>query len=274
ENGREAILLADGRSPVGILDLRPAAALSGVTDAFVRRVLPGGRVVLTQQRSVNLLRPSRTPEPAGAILLVDPRRGTVDTLPLGDGRPPAMVVRWRGSSTVQLQPFADQPLTGFDPRGRLAVAVERRTDRAEPSFTVSLLRLSGDTVWRRVVPVDGVELTEARIDAWLAREGPDRSDATPEALEAWRSALYRPAYLPPVTAVVLGEDGGLWLRRELIPGADTVRWEVWSPEGRRSAQVTLPATLRVRAVAADRAWGTQRTEAGRYRIVRVEVGAG
>lgn len=93
------------------------------------------------------------------------------------------------------------------------------------------------------------------------------------AAERWtRAALYVPAFLPPVTAVVAGSDSTLWLRGENT-GAATVVWRVLDYRGDVARRVRAPADLKIMAARHDLVWGTSLDSLGvtyvdRYRIVR------
>lgn len=183
------------------------------------------------------------------------------------------------SRTYFPQPFTDSPLTAVAPDGSALVIVRRNAaphgdsavfsvQRIHYSGRVSLsrnyqyrpLRLSRDAVARAVDEQAG-GLAETRI-------------RTPEAAvvrRELRENLYRPRFLPPVTRLVLGRDGTIWLRREEL-NRDMAWWHVLDARGRIIARAWVPARLSVRYADRTGIWGVEYDELDvpalvKYRIV-------
>lgn len=60
--------------------------------------------------------------------------------------------------------------------------------------------------------------------------------------------------LPPVSDVLVDDAGWAWVRREAVPGAATVTWEVIGGDGDRREQVEVGVDIEIRAVHRDRGW--------------------
>jgi hypothetical protein len=84
-------------------------------------------------------------------------------------------------------------------------------------------------------------------------------------------ALYLPAFHPPVTALAVGRDGVIWLRRENPDPARPVIWEAYSPAGELRRAVSAPADLRIMRAAADQVWGVEPTDLDVPVVVRYRV---
>lgn len=69
-----------------------------------------------------------------------------------------------------------------------------------------------------------------------------------------REGLHLPEYHPPVDRMVVGSDGGIWLRRG--GHGDTREWVVLDPEGAPRFSFLLPAGTTIGAVLGDSAWAS------------------
>ncbi len=56
-----------------------------------------------------------------------------------------------------------------------------------------------------------------------------------------------------MTDAVAGLDGTIWVRREETFG-ETARWQVFNGDGKRIAELEMPATARVLLASGDRVW--------------------
>lgn len=188
------------------------------------------------------------------------RSGPPDTLAWHDLRHRQLRVASGGRTLVLTQPWDDSPLLAVSRTGRGVVLVSRpAAARAENArFHVMKLSPFGDTLFSRSYPYTPVRVPSG----WAARWGdetaallsPRRPGTDRRALAAdlARSA-YVPAFKPPVTAVVAGDDGTVWLRRE--DQGSTAVWNVLSGEGQPLAEVRTPADLQVQQVQRAHVWG-------------------
>ncbi|MEX2529360.1 MAG: hypothetical protein WD960_01190 [Gemmatimonadota bacterium] len=171
----------------------------------------------------------------------------------------------RGTSAVFMftQPFADPPLLGVSPTGEDIVVLDRavasiRAMDNEPVYTVHWFTPDGDTIRSLEYPYEPVVIEEAWVREWSAAQAPRLSTDLEEGAELALQALYRPAVLPPVSSFLVGTDGTIWVRREEVPDAETVMWELIAPDGSRLGQVELDAELGISAVHGREAWAFER----------------
>jgi len=84
-------------------------------------------------------------------------------------------------------------------------------------------------------------------------------------------AMNKPKYVPPISKLIAGRDGSVWLQRETT-GASTIRWSVLDPAGKPVGQISLPARSRLLEADLGRAWVAEEDELSipylvRYRVV-------
>lgn len=63
--------------------------------------------------------------------------------------------------------------------------------------------------------------------------------------------LHRPPHYPPVTTVVLGTDGTIWLRDPPLEGADAI-WTVLDEAGEPLARIRIPTNVQLGSRAGTR----------------------
>ncbi len=156
------------------------------------------------------------------------------------------------------QPFGDADLYEFDP-GTETVVVVRRNRNAGLAEVIEV-SAAGDTVWRRELRLEPVELpaataeeaVEARVESF--REGEELSYAA--AREAVEDALYVPEFYPSVERLRLASSGQVWLRS--WERFDTLR--AWYSIGRGDMEsaprrVLLPEWLDVMDGTESHVWG-------------------
>ncbi len=73
--------------------------------------------------------------------------------------------------------------------------------------------------------------------------------------EEFDEALEMPRFVPPVTRVTAGMDGSIWLRREELPGVETVTWAVLAEDGTPLFSLTTPRDLWIYAATTSHIWG-------------------
>lgn len=177
------------------------------------------------------------------------------------------------------QPFGDSDIiqiSGYQP---LIFRLERSaaTEFASDSFRVTKRTIEGDTVFSRTYRYTAIPIDPAHVDSILQAIGQRfetirfASAPTPElAMRLAREAMYLPAYHPPVTELVLGRDGTVWLQRE-DTGGETVDWLALDPNGDLIGVVAVPARFRVLAADRQHLWGMARDELDVPYIVRYGV---
>jgi hypothetical protein len=180
----------------------------------------------------------------------------------------------RGPRWYTRQPFSDTELVRVSDHAPLVVRVEREVpaDPGSATYRVTARTFEGDTVFSRAIGYTPIPLSDALVDSLVTTRsaGFPGVTASRAALLA-RQSLYIPEFHPPVSDVVVGRDGSVWLRGEDL-GASTVEWRVLSPDGEPLGVVGLPVDLRIMLADQSRAWGTEYDELDvpyivRYRIV-------
>lgn len=170
----------------------------------------------------------------------------------------------RGVRSYRTQPFTDAVIAAVSPHEPAVVWIDRvaATDPAPATFRVTKRDFDGDTIFSRKFPYTPVPLEAALVDSlveeYAAQFTSGRMPVAASATEAqgWvRDALYIPPFHPPVSTVVIGMDGSLWLRREDV-GGDTIPWLMLDSEGRATGLVELDRGLTVMTATRDRIWGS------------------
>ena len=202
----------------------------------------------------------------------------VDTLarvPL-EGRLYEAEVNGRGGSGMH--PMAWSDLVATPPDGSSLVFVRRPAAEASGAATYQVVRVGpdGDTLATAALSYEPVPLTDAHVDSItteMAERWAAMAEATvPAAAAAIKAQLPWPAYQPPVTAVMAGSDGSVWLRREMA-GTPAARWEVFDANLSPMGWVELPKALDVKVVARDGFYAVELDEMDVPRVVRYTVGA-
>ncbi len=160
------------------------------------------------------------------------------------------------------QPYGDFPLLAVSANGLNIVVVDRSVEAEAAAPTYRLLRIgpAGDTLMRREVPYVPVPMREDWVEREAALMGSGLVEDPTAAAAAAKARMFIPPWLPPVTEVLVDLDGWTWIAREVVPGAERRRWEVFSPEGDPVGTVDLPIHFRVRAVRREVAWAIDTRE--------------
>ena len=200
-------VLADG----SILSM-PAPAGSGLA--------AGGRVI-----RVPLLRVKRTGEVIDTIALAE---SALDVARL------ELAAR-RGFTLAK--PMSSRPIVASSPDGASLLIVERPVseNRAQAAYRVTRVDISGDTAFSREYRYQPVAVSNPlrnRVYRELTDNITNSEKQIPRARieEIVRETIRLPAFHPPVSGLVAGSDGTIWIRRE-DSGADTVRWDILDSSG-------------------------------------------
>ncbi|MBE0591258.1 MAG: hypothetical protein IH616_02520 [Gemmatimonadales bacterium] len=129
-----------------------------------------------------------------------------------------------------------------------------------------------ESILRRVVTPRRV--TAADIEAY--KEVDRRRLVDPQfrqQMERLLAEMPYPDEMPAFGGLQVDGLGHLWVSEFPVPGADTVRWTVYSTEGRPIAQVSLPADLAITQIGADFVCGRWEDDLGVehvrvYRLVK------
>ena len=111
------------------------------------------------------------------------------------------------------------------------------------------------------------ERTEALLDAFVRGSFPNASDARLANEIEQRRTIPLPDSLPGYVDVLLGPGGELWAERFTMPGADSVRWDVFRPDGVYVGRVMVPPSLQLWQVGFDDVLGIARDELDVERVL-------
>src|SRR5690606_34144504 len=119
----------------------------------------------------------------------------------------------------------------------------------------------------RIIGIDGadhdfaVPYTPVPAEGWLDRytEEMERDMARSGSVDRTQLAAIRESiglrdFYPPVSGVVAGTDGTVWVRREALIGADSIRWQVFDPNGTLLGAFSAPADLRILLPSLEEIW--------------------
>jgi hypothetical protein len=200
------------------------------------------------------------PSPARVPILRIPSGGRADTLAWQTLRNRMLRFGMGGRYMSLVQPWDDSPLVAAAPDGSAVIFVERAaaTRRDEGFFRVTRLNARGDTVYSRQFRYVPVAVPSGWRGQWTgdmaARIAKPGSGLQPrDVAAAMDRALYVPGFMPPITDVVAGRDGSVWIRREQ-PGA-TATWHVLDARGLIEANVRMPGDLQLAEARRTNVWG-------------------
>ena len=176
-----------------------------------------------------------------------------------------------GGIVVRPQPFEDGNLFTPIPSGYGFILVERRVSSpATQFFAVKSIDGNGRVTHSVVIPYHPKEvdskLIESAVRAMLA--GPEQYDRG--LVERLREAVKVPHHLPPVTQVLAGSDGSIWLRREETFGR-SAEWTVIRGWQNRTLTITLDNSLRLLAVSNNGFWALKQNGKASPQILRFSV---
>lgn len=224
----------------------------------IRAVLPNGCSLLVE--AYTALKAAPLEALGQSVVRLCQGTSAVDTILSVNVRDRWLVVAWPTEPASQYQgpqPWSFADVWTLSPGGD-AVAIAKQTpppSEATGSFNVSLMRPVTGSVWSRAVAYRPIPLERAQVDTWMTGllERLDRSLVSRAAArKAIGEALFRPAYRPPVTRILLTGDDNVWVQREA--SHDTCVWEGLDARGEPGSILRLPATAVVHEVRDSTAW--------------------
>lgn len=247
-----------------------------------RGLLSGGNIYgapLVSAEDISTAKVERLP-----LVRMDFQGHTLDTLAVRPLRNTIWMVRDpdrpNALQSFLTQPFPDVDLVEVSPYAAEVVRVERKAaeNAGIATYRVTRRTFSGDTLFSRAYRYRPVPTSAALVDSlvlsFARRVAGDESEtlnATLQEATGWaRASLYRPEFHPPVTEVVFGRDGTLWLRRE-DTREDSVAWDLLGEEGRVLGRTHLPDGFRVMEADRRSLWGMERGKVDVPQIVRYAV---
>jgi len=185
-------------------------------------------------------------------------------------------IRFKGSIRSGTHPLSWAPLVYAPPSGTSLVIVDRpaATGVDNAKYHVVRVGVNGDTLKSAMVSYDPVPVRPEQIDSMavaIAEGWAERLNATVSSVAASISDQVEwPAYQPPVTALLCGRDGTVWLRRETL-GVTSARWDILNEDLSPIGWVDLPKKLDLKVVARDHAYGVELDEFDVPTVVRFDV---
>jgi len=172
-------------------------------------------------------------------------------------------------------PFAPRPQYAIASNGQLLaeLAVPLPTER-DGRFRVTVLRVTGDTVFSKLYPYRGEPIPQRARDSALARVVPNPGhlvnvppDLPDRIREEARSRM--PSWSAPLEAPVLGLDGTVWI--EYRAQREGRLYLILDDRGEPIGELLVPPSTRVRQATASRIWVTETDADGLSDVVRYRV---
>lgn len=187
------------------------------------------------------------------LLRVPTSAGAADTLgwvPIGNEN---LILRSIRGTMYTAQPFADGPLTAYAASTGQVFVVERYAARDErrASVRVTALGMQGDTVWSTTLPYRPRRLEQRVVDS--VRAHLTRALASVYPASEIARGLFVPSFRPPITHVLAGADGSVWLRWE--SPEHSRRFTRLTADGGARIEVDGPADLQLLWADAAVVWG-------------------
>lgn len=243
-----------------------------VSVAFAQPLPGGGSVFVTSPPVRSELAGTDHPFP----VLVRPAGGgapdTVAYRNLAHGSRAMLTNRSGGeivSMVVITQVFSDRTLWAPLADGTGLVLADRPVpvEAASAAFRLTRVTSTGDTTFSVEMPYEPVPVPEAHVDSVL-----ETMSGGPMSEAELREVLYFPETYPPVSRLVAGTDGTVWVAREERPGRPLL-WEVYAPDGSPLARLRTPPGLTVHQADRTQLRGTVTDELDVPYVVRYAVGA-
>lgn len=250
------------------------------------RLLPDGSGLVKPRVSAQVV--GRGDVRGVPILRIAPDGSTLDTITLEHWRGTGGAVASDVMSLSVPQPLPSHTLWGADPSSGAIITVERPiAESGEDShFEVLKRDLDGDTLFRRrygyrpkaLAPAAADSILHgavARIERLLGPRGEAALAARGMRLDdALRPALALPRFQPPISDMLVGRDGAIWLKREEVRSTNP-RWVVLNPDGTIRYELETEPGVRILRSDGSRAWGVRQDEYGVeyvvvYRILEPE----
>jgi hypothetical protein len=187
-----------------------------------------------------------------------------------------MLVEHGGRRYMASVPLAASPQISVSGDGRfIGVLQTLFASDTSGTYTATLIRADGDTVFTRTFPFSDRRMSAERR-ATLVERLRIAPTAPPQAIAAAIRAQARsrmPGANRPVTDFFVGPDGSMWLFRPFEVGRTLLAWTVIDSAGRDVGMVRLPQAGRALAGTATHVWGKRSDADGvasvvRYRILR------
>ena len=166
-------------------------------------------------------------------------------------------------------PFVHRVQYAVAPDGSRMAIAEGAGDDAGGSVRISALDMRGDTLFSRIYPFDPVPIPQNVRDSTMTARESELRARSPELADAFRDRARPPAIYPPVTSLVVGNDGSIWIERP-DTGGERVYFAI-APDGEPLGTVELPRSSRLASADRTRVWILERDENDVESVVRYRV---
>ena len=181
-----------------------------------------------------------------------------------------MDYRFTGGNGSLVTPFCSRPLDDIALDGsRVAIAGPGIVEGEKGSYQLTVITADGDTSFTRSYEFAPATLPRSIVDS-VVNEATKESER-PEEVAAWRSMKMPSAY-PPLSRILVGRDGTIWLERYTTSG-DRL-WRVLSKEGSIVTELAVPRRIHILVASRPTFWGTDTNDDGLQSIVRYRVSPG
>lgn len=172
------------------------------------------------------------------------------------------------------QPIRDFTLVRTSPAGDFVIIADRRppANSRPQTFTVRKLGLHGDTLAEVPIGYTPMSVPAEYWHAFFASRlaGSHSVGAVAADEAAYRDAIWRPEYFPPLEQLIVGIDGSIWLglTETEFRGSGDRDWIVVSPELDHMYRLRLSVRVKVMQASLHKVWGVLHDSLGSPQIVR------
>jgi 6-bladed beta-propeller len=186
---------------------------------------------------------------------------------------------WGSGDLYSEHPIPLTPFWGAPSQGDYLVFVDLPVvdERSGGTVRITFDRPDGSTSHTLPYRFQPIPLLRSTIDSiveyraqGLANSGEPDAPTAAALRRQMREETTFPRFWPPITALVVGRDSTIWLRRE-DEGGSRVWWEVLDWTGDRIGRFEAPDTLTLYRAQRGMCWGTISNEDGVPRVVRYRV---
>jgi hypothetical protein len=135
------------------------------------------------------------------------------------------------------------------------------------SLNVTSIRLSGDTVFSRLISLPAHPIPRPVLDS-IRASGIARA-RSPSAAAQWRSARLRTIYQPFGHGPFVGRDGTIWIGLRKTAAGNP--WLILNPDGTAFGRLIVAPNVWITAGTRTHFWGTESDEDGIESIVRYRL---
>jgi hypothetical protein len=152
-------------------------------------------------------------------------------------------------------PFCQGAIYDIAPSGSdIAILDQSNPTTPTAKYRLTLVSSRGDTIYSKALTSPAIAISKHLADSTIeARIHPASGQPLPEPLASTLKSVKIAAYEVPVTIVIAGGDGTVWLRMQ--PDATTAPWEIFDPHGALVGTLTLPRIMRPVVVSRTTFWG-------------------